>query len=362
MAMHRRLSAIAGFVIAIAMGQSPARADTAPGLRPVEVRIVSHIGTATDGGNLPIADDTPKRAVAAEGVTLYAVLVATDGKRTVYFSDVPKIRLGKTEHATLPLARGPLAFWFWSRIEPTTATMSNEASGRFQFEPIDYAETVIGLAFLKTKLMADVRPTLVTDYGAGVGTMRYRLKAITAAGTLQSQGNAARRGRGAGGLSDQVHRVTLRRDDTYVGYLTEMFGQPYIWASAGISDKSHQSERLEGSDCADFVVYGQRRMGRNIPYTWSGGLGPYTRLLGKGNLASDGIYRNAEGGALAFPAIGDLILFPRHVGVLVADRGTIGVLDEQDIMMHTLFDTPHEEALATSGYADTPVELRRWKP
>ena len=40
---------------------------------------------------------------------------------------------------------------------------------------------------------------------------------------------------------DAVTRVTIRRDDSFLGYLTEMYGQPYIWASAGISDTSHQS-------------------------------------------------------------------------------------------------------------------------
>jgi hypothetical protein len=38
------------------------------------------------------------------------------------------------------------------------------------------------------------------------------------------------------------------------------------------------------------------------------------------------------------------------------------VLDDQDLMMHTLFDVPKEQALAESGYADRPVELRRFTP
>jgi hypothetical protein len=38
------------------------------------------------------------------------------------------------------------------------------------------------------------------------------------------------------------------------------------------------------------------------------------------------------------------------------------VLDDQDLMMHTLFDSPKEQALADTGYADEPVELRRFTP
>ena len=56
-----------------------------------------------------------------------------------------------------------------------------------------------------------------------------------------------------------------------------------------------------------------------------------------------------------------MVLFPRHVGVLVEDRGMIGILDDQDLMMHTLFDSPKTEPIADSGYADRPLEVRRFK-
>ena len=39
----------------------------------------------------------------------------------------------------------------------------------------------------------------------------------------------------------------------------------------------------------------------------------------------------------------------------------VSTLDDQDIVLHTLFDSPKEQAIADSGYADTTVELRRWK-
>jgi hypothetical protein len=46
--------------------------------------------------------------------------------------------------------------------------------------------------------------------------------------------------------------------------------------------------------------------------------------------------------------------------VLVRDAGTPGVLDQDDVMVHTLFASPHEQRLADSGYADRPVEIRRF--
>lgn len=314
-----------------------------------DVRIVSRVA---DRG---VADDTPKRARQDEGVTLY-VAIEADGR---WYSDAGTIRIGGRKIATRPIAEAPAFDVTWQRVEPTEANTSNEASGRFRYEPIDYDTTVLATGVARVD--ADVRPTLTPDHGGGVGTMRYQVVVSQGTRTVASPGEEARRGRGSGGLTDAVHRVSLRRDDTYLGYLTEMYGQPYIWASAGGSDRTHQSERLEGSDCADFVVYGARRMGRQVPYTWTGGLPQHARTLAKGTLADDGVYRDARGEPLPFTRTGDLILFPRHVGVLAEDRGTAGVLDLDDLMMHTLFDSPKEQRIADSGYAETPVQLLRWK-
>ncbi len=333
--------------------QERAFGDPAAAGSIVAVHIVSRAG-ATGA-----IDDKPKRALADEGVTLYAVVEVKEGKVRRHYSDAGDVRLGGARITTRPLAEAPAFTIAWQRVEPTTNDMSNTASGNFRFEAIGYALTPLtsGVA----TLAADVRPTLTPDHGDGVGTMRYRLVVTQGDRAIASAGTEARRGRGAGGLTDAVHRVSLRRDDSYLGMLTEMFGQPYIWASAGTTDAGHQSERLEGSDCADFVVYGARRLGKQVPYVWSGGLEPYTRALGKGTLGDDGVYLDRKGQPLPFPRVGDLILFPRHVGALVEDRGTIGVLDVEDILMHTLFDSPKEQRLADSGYAETPVELRRWK-
>jgi hypothetical protein len=191
--------------------------------------------------------------------------------------------------------------------------------------------------------------------------MRYKLVAVTEHGAFATPGVEARRGKASGGLADSVHRVSLRRDDTYLGYLTELYGQPYIWASAGASKSAHQSERLEGADCADFVVYGQRRMGKDLAYTWTGDLPRVSRLLAAGSAGKDGVYIDAHGRPVPFTRAGDLLLFPRHVGVLSRDRGVRGVLDREDTMVHAYFATPREQALGETDYASAPVEVRRWR-
>lgn len=304
---------------------------------------------------LPIATDGPVFARADQSVTLYAVIEA-NGE---VYSDAPELMHANKPVTPKPLSRAPRATLAWKRVEPTSNNISNGDGPTFHYEVIEYATTAIDAR--TSSIIADVRPTLTPDHGDGVGTMRYQLVATQGTTTIASPGIEARRGRASGGLTDAVMRVTIRKDDTYLGYLTEMFNQPYIWASAGPTSRTHQSENLEGSDCADFVVYGARRMGADIPYMWTGGLPGVTKLLGAGTRSTDGVYRDAKGNPVAYTIAGDMVLFPRHVGVLVEDRGTIGVLDDQDLMMHTLFDSPKTEPIADSGYAHRPVEVRRFK-
>ena len=300
------------------------------------------------------ADRKPKRARHDQRVILYAAIQVVDGKTRALYSDAP----GLGGH---PLADAPIATLRWNKIEPVDKTMSNTDSGSFRFEPIAYRATPMRGTAGRGSIPADVHPTITPDHGRGVGTMRFQIVVAQDGRTIASPGVEARRGRGSGGLTDDVHRVTLRRDDTYLGFLTELYGQPYIWASAGGTPATHQSERLEGSDCADFVVYGMRRMGRPLAYTWTGDLPRYTRLLAAGKRATDGVFRDRAGRPLPFTRVGDLILFPRHVGVLTQDRAPLGVLDDGDVIMHSLFDTPKEVPIAESEYAHLPAELRRWK-
>jgi hypothetical protein len=320
----------------------------------VRARIVISIDGAA-------ASDRPAYARADQRVELYAVVeIARGGSRAIY-SDAPSPSLDGRAVRAEPLARAPELAIAWSRVEPAAASYSNEDGGSFHFEPIEYRATPIDDAANRASITADVRPTLTPDHGAGIGTMRYQIAVARGGKLISSPGADARRGRGSGGLVDAVARVSIRRDDTYLGYLTELYGQPYVWASAGLSDATHQSERLEGADCADFVVYGARRAGKQFAYTWTGGLPQITRLLAAGTRDADGIYRDRRGQPLPFTRAGDLVLFPRHVGVLVEDRGTIGVLDDADVIVHALFDTPKQVPIADSGYADKPVELRRFR-
>lgn len=323
--------------------------------RVVAVRIVAAVGTAA-------ATDRPAYARAGDPVTLFAALDVQDGDKRTVHCDAPSVRLGGRAVGVQPIATAPLVELRWNKLEPAEANLSNGDPDTFHYAEIDYRATPIETAGGRAAIAADVHPTLTPDHGNGIGTMRYQLVALQGDRVIAGPGPEARRGKASGGLDDTVTRISIRRDDTYLGFLTEMYNQPYIWASAGATDATHQSERLEGADCADFVVYGARRMGAKISYTYTGGLPSVTRLLATGRRGDDGVYRDAHGRPIAFTRPGDLLLFPRHVGALAADRGTPGVLDDQDVIMHTLFDSPREQAIADTGYAGEPVELRRFTP
>jgi len=318
--------------------------------------LIDRVWIAARVGDGP-ATNRPAYARNDEAVTLFAVVEAGGA----IYSDAPTLVVRGKRVTPRPIASAPALAIAWERVEPASANYSNGDASTFHYEPIEYRTTAIADSANRASLRADVRPTLTPDYGDGVGTMRYRLVARQGERVVASPGPEARRGRASGGLSDAVMRVSIRQDDSFLGYLTEMFGQPYIWASAGTANATHQSERLEGSDCADFVVYGARRMGVDLKYMWTGELPTVTKRLGGGTRSDDGVYRDAKGKPVAYTTAGDLVLFPRHVGVLVEDRGVPGVLDDQDVMMHTLFDSPKRQAIADSGYAHTPVEVRRLK-
>lgn len=247
-----------------------------------------------------------------------------------------------TLHAMLRGAEAKEVHWF--KIEPTVGALDNTTPS-FHFEPVTYMETALSSCEGKLTCPADITPTKLPKVAAlpGVGTMAFRVEIVSKDGlTLSTPGMTSTK---YGGLTADVYRVAVRRDDTLIGYATELLNTPYIFGSAG-PDGRNQSDLLIGSDCADFIVYARRRSGRKATYTSSYDLDRQAPLLKEGKAAR----------------AGDLVHFPgsRHVAILFEDREPLGVVDENDLILHTCWAPPTVQRIGDTDCVSRPYRVLRF--
>ena len=232
----------------------------------------------------------------------------------------------------------------WFKIEPTIGAIDNTTPS-FHFEPVTYVETALPACEGKLTCAADIAPTKLPKVEAlpGVGTMAYRVELVSKDGTtLSTPGMASTK---YGGLTPDVYRVAVRRDDTLIGYATELLNTPYIFGSAG-PDGRNQSDLLIGSDCADFIVYARRRSGKPATYTSSYEIDRQAPLLKEGKK----------------PRAGDLVHFPgsRHVAILFEDREPLGEVDENDLILHTCWAPPTVQRMGDTDCVSRPYLVLRF--
>ncbi len=319
---------------------------------PLTVRIVSSAGAG-------IPDGAEKRVRLGTAVTLHAV--AWSPERGLV-AGVPEVVFeGRRSRARPPTPEdGPLVVRWW-KVEVAARSLSN-TDPSFHWEPVPYRDVPIPSCDDRLSCPAEVRASLLGDRG-GLGTMAFKVEVRLGAQVGASPGSEKLY---RGGLSAEVARVTVRRDDSYLGYLTELFNTPYIWGSAGDPPAVHQAERRIGSDCADFVTYGVRRLGHDVPYTSTYGLPAFARLVAQSaGPGEDGVYRDGRGKPIPVGEAGllpgDLLLFPRHVGAFVRDEPPLGVFSTSDVMIHTCWAEPAEQPLAATDWGATPVKALRWR-
>lgn len=319
---------------------------------PLDVSVLSTI----DGSGKP-PDATEKLVKLGATVTLHAVV---RGAGLPIVADAPQVKLaGVVKPATSPERAGGPWTVRWYRVEATDRALSN-TDPEFHWHEIGYRDVELEACRDRFHCAADLHTAVLGDRG-GLGTMAFKATVTRGDRSGSSVGSEKRH---RGGLIPEIARVTVRRDDTYLGYLTELFNTPYIWGSAG-SDRVHQAERRIGSDCADLMTYGVRRLGHDVPYTSTWQLGTYTRRLATSDGPdADGVYRQGGRPIAIGPGgvrPGDMLLFPGHVGALVRDEAPLGVLSTSDVMMHTSWREPEEKPLAETEYARSSVKVVRWK-
>jgi len=220
----------------------------------------------------------------------------------------------------------------WLQLEPFRNAVDN-TTPTFHHEPIGYQAVEISRCRSTRSCQASPETERFTALKRvpGTGVLAFQARATLPDGrVVETPGPETAT---PFGLPREAIRVVFRRDDTYLGYLTELFNTPYIFGSSN-EGKRHQTDDLVGADCADLTVYGARRMGLQVGYTSTYDMEKVAPLVAVMKSAAEPL-PIGEGTKQVRP--GDLLYFPgsRHIGALYEDREPLGVLDENDVMLHT---------------------------
>ena len=138
-----------------------------------------------------------------------------------------------------------------------------------------------------------------------------------------------------------IVQIVVREDNTYIGYLTELIGLPFILPPKTIGKFGHQTDLRMGTDCAELAIYGIRRMGYNIPYCGPKGILKYLKPTNK-------------------LIKGTIIHFGYQVSVLYEDKGQKGILDGQDLIIHAYKDKVTIEQLENTELINKEFKLFQW--
>jgi cell wall-associated NlpC family hydrolase len=320
--------------------------------------------------NSGVCSTDPKEVRLEDRVGLNLVVESMRDGKTIYYSDSDNLSLYGHKIDPSDIERWaekdiPIN---WFKVETEKTNYDNGRDDGFKWDPIGYKETLVDSGN-EWVVASDSRPTDKSrDIYNGLGTMRYKVGFTYNGEILSSPGKESK---GLHGIDDDVHRISVRLDDSFTGWLTSLFNLPYIYGSSGSTSLNHQTEKHIGSDCADFIVGGYRKAGHEIPYTSAAGLTKFTdTIVRENNMYSDG--ENYYDGIrpLNFGSdvrVGDLILFGKsHIGVIAGDKsnpkseykgGPDKRFNKYDLVMHTLFDVPIIENMARFGSGS----ILRWK-
>lgn len=377
---------------ALVASAAPARAD-------VEIEAVRILGRA--GPAAPWRDG-PTEARLDARPELMVIGVAREHGRRVYLIDPASdpVELGGRAVRAGDRRRWPVdALVRWSLVEPhafreaerrspvgtETAWHSNVSTdprdfGRWLgYDEITYFETRLpgkSRGPAARRRAALVRPSNhEEDVHGGLGTIRYKVEVTLPDGRVLATPGA--RAVDRYGILPSVHRVTVRRDDTILGYLTGYFLVPEVFGSAG-PGRNHQTERFVGADCADVLTGAVRRAGyQKVWHASAAALGRYARqVAGPAVLDESGqpdrpILGVAAGDIVRIDYGGSLTgTTPRswdHVGLLWRDKsdpdgpaagGPDGALDGFDLIVH--MGHPRLEVEPLSAQSPARVDVLRW--
>ena len=237
----------------------------------------------------------------------------------------------------------------WFQIAPELRAYDNRPGEHARLEPIRYRRTAAGAAPSARLTLSFATP----------GT-RYFCAGTVTPERFATPEPLQRK------YAGRVVQVVVRAGDAYEDFLGELLGTPFVMGPAVAPGGWHQTDQRVGSDCASFATYGRRRMGQPVPYAGPVGIVRFLRPL-SGPLAppgADGVYRDARGRRIRTGGDGlrpgDIVHFGAQVAVFHADRGTRGVLDDDDLLFQSWRTTPYLTTIRAGGFFDHAIRLYRW--
>ena len=301
--------------------------------------------------NKGVCSDKSKDVTLEDRVDLNLVVKAKENGETIYFSDVKNLEIEGLKIDSSKISKWPSkdVLIRWAKVSSTDNCYSNWENGKFHWKTPKYEENNIN-EYDKWNFSINNPKNKKID--ADLGTSRYTVEFVYGGDNFSTKGKESTNYLG---ITDDVHRISFRQDDSFVGWLTSFLNLPYIYGSV-----PEQVDNYVGTDCADLIIGAKRKMGENLPYTYVGGLNNISEeVVNEENLSTDGsnFYNNnkiLKWGEDIKP--GDLIIFGEdfHVGVLSKDKGILGqpdgVLNEYDLMIHTFADYVSEERIGRLPY------------
>lgn len=140
-----------------------------------------------------------------------------------------------------------------------------------------------------------------------------------------------------------ITQLIKKESDGYIGYLEELMEVPFVLPPRWLTE-GHQADLRLGVDCAELAIYGKRRLGHKIPYCGPKRIIEYLYPVEK-----------AERGVI--------VSFANNyqISVIYDDKGIIGVLDDEDLLIHAYKDKAEIIRLGDTELKHYPYKLYQWK-
>ncbi len=212
----------------------------------------------------------------------------------------------------------------WVKIAPLLKEYDNLKNGAKSIEPIDYVIIPLG------KHQSD--STLIID-NIKVGTHYF--------GRVFENNKSFSSTKPIHLIDDNIIQIVVRKNDSYIGFLTEQLNLPFIIPPKVLPKFGHQTDLNVGVDCAELAIYGMRRLGYNIPYGGPKGITKY--LIQVDSISS-----------------GTILHFGYQVSIIYADLGKIGELDAEDLIIHAFEDKVKIESLGQTKLLGMECKKYRW--